>query len=59
LRDAAAQLREDAALHVTQWFDTSVDRSLGVIRKVPDGSDTERDDLQLVGELLLASLAGS
>ena len=59
LRDADPQLRADAALHVTQWFATSIDRSLGVIRKVPDGSGTERDDLQLVSELLLAALAGS
>lgn len=56
LAAADAQLRADATLHAQRWFGEHASRSLRVIRAVPEGRDTEMDDLHLVGELLRGSL---
>lgn len=53
---ADAGLRSDAALHAQRWFVDHVDRSVRLVRGVPEGARTERDDLRLVGELLLRTL---
>lgn len=53
---AGAQLRADALLHARRWFDEAADRSLRIIRRVPEGSEVELDDLHLVGELLASAL---
>jgi hypothetical protein len=58
LAAADVLLKQDAALHVEQWFGTAAERSLRLIRTTPSGSDTTPDTVALVGELLLASLAG-
>jgi len=50
------QLRCDAALHATYWFDQHAERSLRLIRAIPEGRDTTLDDLRLVGELLHSAL---
>jgi hypothetical protein len=51
------QLRSDAALHARRWFVEHADRSLRLVRALPEGANTEIDDLHLVGELLLSALA--
>lgn len=56
LETADPQLRADALLHARRWFDQTAGRSLGKIRGVPEGSDVEVDDVQLVGDLLVAAL---
>lgn len=53
---AGAQLRADARLHALRWFDEGAGRSLRIVRAVPEGRDVERDDLRLVGELLVSAL---
>jgi hypothetical protein len=53
---AESQLRADAALHADMWFRARVDRTLRLVRGVPEGADLTRDDLDLVGELLATSL---
>jgi hypothetical protein len=57
LEDADPQLRADALLHAHRWFRDTADRSLRVIRAVPEGRNVELDDLNLVDDLLAASLA--
>src|SRR6476620_4947695 len=57
LEAASAQIRSDAALHVRTWFVENADRSLSLIRSVPDGESLTRIDVDLVGELLLGALA--
>jgi hypothetical protein len=59
LHAANAQLRQDAVLHVRRWFLDHAGRSLRLIRSIPEGRDTDIDDLHLVGELLHTSLTGS
>jgi len=55
--DAAdVQLRNDAALHARRWFDEYAGRSSRLVRAVPEGRDTQLDDLHLVGELLESAL---
>lgn len=56
LSRADQQLRLDAALHVERWFFERANRSLQVIRAVPEGRTTELDDLHLVGELITNAL---
>jgi hypothetical protein len=56
LQDADPQLRRDAALHTARWFANHVDRSLRLMRAIPEGQDIESDDLRLVGELLQSAL---
>ena len=56
LAAAEPQLRADAALHADMWFRARVDRSLRLVRGVPEGAGLTRDDLDLVGELLATSL---
>jgi hypothetical protein len=51
------QLRRDAALHAARWFNEHADRSLRLIRAVPEGRDTTLDDLHLVAELLHSALS--
>ena len=57
LASAHPQIRTDAALHARRWFNDHADRSLRRVRGIPEGRDTELDDLHLVGELLLAVLS--
>lgn len=59
LHDANTQLRQDAALHAQRWFFDHADRSLRLIRAIPEGRDTDIDDLHLVGELLQSALTQS
>jgi hypothetical protein len=59
LAAAEAQLRLDAARHVQRWFNDQADRSLRLIRAIPQGRAIEIDDLHLVGELLQRSLSAS
>lgn len=63
LRDQLAaadpQLREDAARHSDLWFRDRAARSLGIARRVPEGSETQLDDLLLVGELLQGVLTSA
>ncbi len=46
------QLRADARRHASRWFDDQAERSLRVVRAVPEGQEILLDDLHLVGELL-------
>lgn len=57
LTAAAPQLRNDAARHAKRWFIDHADRTLRLVKRVPEGRDVEPDDLSLVGEVLLGSLA--
>lgn len=57
LANTDSQLRADAARHARRWFDEHADRSLRRVRSIPEGRNTELDDLHLVGELLLAALS--
>jgi hypothetical protein len=57
--DAAdSQLRRDASLHVTRSFVDGANRSLRLVRAIPEGRGTQLDDLRLVSELLRAVLDG-
>jgi hypothetical protein len=56
LAGAETQLRLDAARHARRWFNDHAERSLRLIRSIPEGRGTELDDLHLVGELLQGSL---
>lgn len=58
LTKADAQIRTDAARHAQRWFMDHADRSLRRIKAIPEGRNTEMDDLHLVGELLYAALSG-
>ena len=55
LSSATLQLTKDAALHARRWFHQYSSRSLTLVRTVPEGRDTEIDDLTLVGDLLLGA----
>ncbi len=55
LADADRVLRGDALLHVQLWFEDRVDRSLRLVRNIPEGR--ELDDLRLVGDLLRGNLS--
>jgi hypothetical protein len=57
LANADELLRADAARHAQRWFNDHADRSLRVIRAIPEGRDTELDDLHLIGELLQGALS--
>lgn len=57
LANADDLLRADAARHAHRWFDHHAVRSLRLIRAIPEGRDTEIDDLHLVGELLQGVLS--
>jgi hypothetical protein len=59
LEGAAAQVRSDAALHVQTWFVQNANRSLSLVRSVPDGASIDRVDVDLAGELLLGALGGT
>lgn len=52
LATANPTLRRDALLHARMWFEDRIDRSLRLIRSIPEGRDTQLDDLRFVGELL-------
>jgi hypothetical protein len=56
LAAADPQLRGDAARHADLWFRARADRTLGLVRGIPEGAGLTRDDVQLVGELLAATL---
>jgi hypothetical protein len=59
LEAADPQLREDASLHARRWFEDHADRSLRLARAIPEGQDTQLDDLHLVGELLQSALTAT
>jgi len=52
LAAADAQLCADASLHTNRWFADGVERSLRLMRAIPEGRRTRLDDVRLVGELL-------
>lgn len=52
LAGAADQLKKDVAQHVDFCFESRRPRTLKLIQQVPEGRDTELDDLALVHELL-------
>lgn len=56
LSSAEPQIRVDSLLHVRLWFGVHAARSLKRIRSIPEGRSTTRDDIDLVGELLIAAL---
>jgi hypothetical protein len=56
LSRADSQLASDVEKHVWFCFDQHADRSLALINAIPEGADTEMDDLQLVRELLIEGL---
>jgi hypothetical protein len=56
LAEADTQLAEDARLHARRWFVERKDQTLRLIRELPEGAGVDADDVQLVGELLLAEL---
>ena len=58
LSSADVQLRADSLLHARLWFVTNAARSLVRVRSVPEGRSTMRDDIELVGELLIEALKG-
>ena len=49
---ADTQLRADASIHADRWFKDRVNHSLRVMRAIPEGRQTQLDDLRLVDELL-------
>ncbi|MEV8509361.1 hypothetical protein AB0368_31645 [Actinoplanes sp. NPDC051475] len=57
LASADPQIRGDAARHARLWFHDRCERSLRRIRSIPEGRDTELDDLHLINELLQAALS--
>lgn len=59
LADAGPQLREDAARHAQLWFNDRAERSLRIVRAIPEGQGVQADDLRLVAELLHSALSGS
>jgi hypothetical protein len=59
LRSADVQLRQDAPLHVQRWFLDHTDRSLRLIRAIPEGRDTDIDDLHLASEPVQRALSDS
>ncbi|HEX4226578.1 MAG TPA: hypothetical protein VHZ97_29715 [Pseudonocardiaceae bacterium] len=54
---ADRQLRSDAGLHVRRWFMDRADRSLRLVHSIPESGSIDIDQLALVGELLMASMA--
>ncbi len=52
LAHADPRIRADAARHAQRWFNDHAVRSLRRVRGIPEGRNTELDDLHLVGELL-------
>ena len=57
LSAADVQLKADTAFHVDRWFDVTLARSFRLLRRIPEAADLNRDDLELVGELLSRTLA--
>jgi hypothetical protein len=53
---ADPQLALDIALHVEFCLDKHADRSLSLINAIPEGVDTQLDDIHLAGELLSGAL---
>lgn len=56
LQLAHQQLKDDALLHARRWFKQGSDRTLKLLRIIPEGVATTTDDLELVAELLIAAL---
>ncbi len=56
LATADSQLQQDAARHARRWFQDHAARSVRVMRAIPEGRETQLDDLHLVAELLLRAL---
>lgn len=59
LEAADPRLREDASRHAKRWFEDHAHRSLRLARAIPEGRDTQLDDLHLVGELLQSALTAT
>jgi hypothetical protein len=59
LRSADRTLRSDAAMHAQQWFIERAERTLRFVRSTPAGRQIDSDTIDLVGELLLASLGSN
>jgi hypothetical protein len=56
LRETHSQLRADAVLHARRWFIEQKNRTIRLIRGIPEGADVDDDTIELVAELLLAEL---
>lgn len=56
LATADPTLCRDALLHTRLWFEHRIDRTLRLVRSIPEGRDTQLDDVRLVGEILNATL---
>lgn len=52
LREADGQLRADAHLHAHRWFTQQADRTVRLVRAIPEGRHSTIDDITLVAELL-------
>ncbi len=59
LSQAGTQLRDDALMHARRWFIEQADRTLRLVRAIPEGRDTDPDDVALVGDLLQGTLIGT
>jgi hypothetical protein len=57
LAEADSTIKVDAARHARRWFHEQDARSLRLIQNIPEGRDTELDDLHLVGEMLQGALS--
>jgi len=53
---AAPQLAQDIAQHVEFCLNRRADRSLSLIKAIPEGADVHLDDLHLAAELLIGAL---
>ncbi|MGW5440949.1 prevent-host-death protein [Nocardia asteroides] len=58
LTDADDQLKSDVGRHVDLFFGVRKTSTLQLVRRVPEGADTELDDIELVYELLWGAVRG-
>lgn len=58
LAGADDQLKRDVERHVDLFFGTGKTSTLQLVRRVPEGADTELDDIELVHELLRGAVRG-
>ncbi len=56
LARAAPQIREDALRHVELWFERNAAASASRVRRIPEGSETTKEDILFLGELLSETL---
>lgn len=57
LKGAHPILRADAALRARHWFSENANRTVQLMRSVPDGRDTDLETVQLVHDLLITALS--